>query len=152
MARRVRRRGRLGRTTRVLARSAWALLLGLGGWFGAALFALIVLPSVPVDAELLIVVSMAAPVALASYWAWCDPDRAASRTAGLAAAAGGALIGAWLGFMSASALLAVVTTLAGAVAGANLTLIVRDIAADTRRRATEPAAGERPRAAVLHGV
>ena len=140
VAGRVRRRGSLGRGTRVVTRSAWALLLGLGGWFAGAVFALIALPSVPIDAELLMVVSMAAPVAIASYCAWRDPDGAATNAAGLAAAVAGALVGAWLGFTSATGMLAVATTLVGAVAGTNLALIACDIASETRRRrhATEP--------------
>jgi pimeloyl-ACP methyl ester carboxylesterase len=134
MAWRVRARGRLGRVTRVIARSAWALLIGLGGWFAAALFALIVLPSVPLDAELLIITSMAVPVALASHLGWRAPTRPATKLAGVAAAVAGALIGAWLGFMCGTAAMAIVTTLVGAVAGTNLALIACDIAFDAKRR------------------
>jgi hypothetical protein len=36
IVRRVREQGRLGGKTRVVARSAWALVLGLGGWLAAA--------------------------------------------------------------------------------------------------------------------
>ena len=50
MAIRIRTRGHLGRRARVVVRSVWALVLGLGGWFAAALFVLIALPSVPIDA------------------------------------------------------------------------------------------------------
>jgi hypothetical protein len=144
IARRVRTRGRLGRGTRVAARSAWALLLGLGGWFAAALVALIALPSVPVDAELLMIGGMAMPVAVASYLGWRHPGRAAPNASGLAAAVAGALVGAWLGFACATAMLAVATTLLGAVAGTNLALIACDVAAETRRRrhATEPQVSE----------
>ena len=144
MARRVRRRGRLGRGTRLAARSAWALVLGLGGWLGAALVALIALPSVPVDAAPLMVLGMAAPVAIASYCGWRGPDRTVTNAAGLAVATAGALIGAWLGFASATAMLAVATTLAGAVAGANLALIACDVASETRgrRRMTVPAVSD----------
>jgi pimeloyl-ACP methyl ester carboxylesterase len=131
----VRKRGRLGRVTRIVTRSVWALVLGLGGWFAAALVALIAFPSVPLDAELLIVGSMAAPVAMASYCAWRGPDRAATTTVGLAAAVAGAVLGAWLGFTSASAMLAVLTTLAGAVAGTNLALIATDMTSEIRHHA-----------------
>ena len=75
---------------------------------------------------------MGAPVAAASYLGWRDGDRAAPNAAGFAVA--GALAGAWLGFSCATAMLAVATTLVGAVAGANLALIARDIVAETRRR------------------
>jgi pimeloyl-ACP methyl ester carboxylesterase len=153
MARRVRRRGRLGRGTRVAARSAWALVLGLGGWFAAALAALIALPSVPIDAELLLVLGMATPVAMASYCAWREPDRAAPHAAGLVAAVAGALIGAWLGFTCATAMLALATTLLGAVAGTNLALIACDIASETmRRRSATESQGSDLREPVLHGA
>ncbi|MEA2244742.1 MAG: hypothetical protein QOD24_4298 [Solirubrobacteraceae bacterium] len=153
MAGRVRRRGSLGRGTRVVARSAWALLLGLGGWFAGAVLALIALPSVPIDAELLMVLSMAVPVAIASSYGWRAPDRAATNTASLAAAVAGALVGAWLGFTSTTGMLAVATTLAGAVAGTNLALIACDIASETRRRrhATAPQVSG-VRDPVLHGA
>jgi pimeloyl-ACP methyl ester carboxylesterase len=155
MARRVGRRGRLGRGTRVAARSAWALVLGLGGWFAAALVALIALPSVPVDAELLIVTSMAVPIALAGYWAWRDPDRAAPNMLGLAVATEGALLGAVAGFTSATAMPAIVTTLVGAIAGTNLALIACDIAAETRRRrreSTAPVVPQIPREMIVRGA
>ncbi|MEA2245890.1 MAG: hypothetical protein QOH46_419 [Solirubrobacteraceae bacterium] len=156
MARRVRRRGRLGRGTRIAARSAWAVALGLGGWFAGALVALIGLPSVPVDAELLIVSTMAAPVALAGYWAWRDPDRAVRNTVGLSVSVAGALIGGFVGFTCGTAALAILTTLVGTIAGTNLALVACDIVAETRRRrrdATEPAAvSELPAEPVLHGV
>jgi pimeloyl-ACP methyl ester carboxylesterase len=154
MGRRVRKHGRLGRTTRVVARSAGALLLGLGGWFAGALVALIALPSVPVDAELLMIVSIVAPVALASYLAWRHPNRAATSRAGLSAAIAGALIGAWLGFTCATAMLAAVTTLVGAIAGTNLALITCDVASETRRRrrTAQPPVPDVPRELVLHGA
>jgi hypothetical protein len=154
MGRRVRKHNGLGRTTRVVTRSAGALLLGLGGWFAGALVALIALPSVPVDAELLMIVSIAAPVALASYLAWRHPNRAATSRAGLSAAVAGALIGAWLGFTCATAMLAAVTTLVGAIAGTNLALIGCDIASETRRRrrTAQPPASDVPRELVLHGA
>jgi hypothetical protein len=128
----VSRRDRLGRVTRVLTRSAWALALGLGGWFAAALVVLVAFPSVPVDEASLIVISMAAPVALASYCAWRGP---AAKLTGLAAATAGAVIGASVGFTSGTAMLAVLTTLVGAVAGTNLALIATDITSDIRRQA-----------------
>jgi hypothetical protein len=125
-------RARLGRVTRIVTRSVWALLIGLGGWFAAVLVALIAFPSVPIDAQLLIVGSMAAPVALASYFAWRGPD---TNMIGLMAAIAGAVIGAWFGFTCATAMLAVLTTLVGAVAGTNLALIATDMMSEMRRRA-----------------
>jgi len=86
------------------------------------------MPSVPLDDELPAVLSIGVPVALCVYLAWVRRDRPADSTwIGLAAAAAGALIGAWLGFHAATDLLALVTAIAGAVAGANLTLILLDM-------------------------
>jgi hypothetical protein len=50
-------------------------------------------------------------------------------------------VGGWLGFGVTAGLLATVTTIAGATAGANLILLVLDIARDraARRYATAPA-------------
>jgi pimeloyl-ACP methyl ester carboxylesterase len=153
MARRVRTRGRLGRTARVTARSAWAVVLGLGGWSAGALVALVAMPGVPIDAELLIVAGMATPVAAASWLAWRDPGRAATKMAGLTAAVAGALIGAWAGFACGTGMLALATTVLGAVAGTNLALIACDIAAGTRRRrhAMEPSVADVPKP-LLHGA
>jgi hypothetical protein len=64
MARRVRRRGRLGRKMSVLVRSVYVLVLGFGGWFGGVLIALAALPTVPLDGGLLIGLSVAVPVGL----------------------------------------------------------------------------------------
>ena len=46
----------------------------------------------------------------------------------------GALVGAWLGFNATTGLLALVTTIVGAAAGANLTLIALDIARERSAR------------------
>ncbi|HEY6887491.1 MAG TPA: alpha/beta hydrolase [Solirubrobacter sp.] len=134
MAWRVRARGRLGRVTRVLARSLWAVLIGLGGWFAVSLFVLVVTPSVPVDAVVPLVGGMAVPVALASYCGWRTPSRPASKAVGLGVTLAGAVLGGWLGVHCATMPLALVTTLVGTVAGANLALIACDIAFDVQRR------------------
>ena len=64
--------------------------------------------------------------------AWLDPaDRRARRAAGVVLAVGGALVGAWLGFHATGGVLAVLTTIAGAAAAANLALIGLD-ASSTR--------------------
>ncbi len=68
------------------------------------------------------------PVALGLYLAWVHRDRPAqSKAAGLAAAATGALAGAWLGFHAAADIVALVTAIAGAIAGGNLALILLDM-------------------------
>ncbi|MDA0160094.1 alpha/beta hydrolase [Solirubrobacter ginsenosidimutans] len=139
MAWRVRARGRLGRVTRVLARSVWAAMIGLGGWFAVTLFVVVVTPSVPVDAVVPLVGGMAVPVALASFFGWRVPTRSAPKAAGLAVALAGALVGGWLGLQCGAQLLALLTTLAGTVAGANLALIACDIAFDVKRRPADAA-------------
>ena len=79
--------------------------------------------------------SVGVPVGLGIYWAWVNRDWATkTKAAGFVAAAGGALVGAWLGFHATEGLLAVFTTIAGAAVGANLTLIILDIAWDRRAR------------------
>jgi len=133
---RVHRRGSVGRKSAVLIRSLGTIVIGLGGWFAGALIALTTMPTVPLDSDLLAGVSVGVPVGLAIYWAWIRPDRpAATKTIGLTAALGGALVGGWLGCHATTGLFAVLTTIAGAAAGSNLLLLLLD----TLRR---PAASE----------
>jgi hypothetical protein len=135
MAVRARKRGRYGRKSGAVLRSVYPGVLGLGGWFLGALVVITTLPGVPLDDELLAVLSVGLPIGLAIYYAWVDRDRSARvRTAGIVAATAGALIGAWLGFHATTDLLALVTAIVGAVAGANLILLVLDIARDRSAR------------------
>ena len=60
------------------------------------------------------------------------------------AQAGGALAGAWFGFGSTTGLLALLTTIVGAAAGANLTLIALDVSWDRARRSRFVAAASPP--------
>ena len=115
-------------------------MLGLGGWFGGVIVAMVAFPALPLDDTTLAVLSIGVPVGLGIYLAWVDRNR--SRRFGLAFSLAGALIGAWLGFQAGSGLLAVVTTIVGALAGANLTLLVLDIAQD--RSAVEPSTSSQP--------
>src|SRR5687768_842993 len=99
--------------------------LGLGGWFVGVLIVITTMPGVPLDSEPLAMYSVGAPVGLGIYFAWVDRDRSAwSKMVGFAAAVAGALAGAWLGFHATADLLALVTAILGAVAGANLVLIL----------------------------
>jgi hypothetical protein len=124
----VHKRGRLGRKAGAMLRSLYPIVLGLGGWFLGALIVIIALPGVPLDDELRAVLTVAMAVGLGTYWAWVHRDWSArKRMTGFAAAVGGALAGAWLGFHAAVDLLALVTAIVGAAAGANLTLIVLDM-------------------------
>jgi hypothetical protein len=93
------------------------------------------MPSVPLDDELLAALSVGAPIGLGLYFAWVNRDWSAkTKTTGFAAAAAGALVGAWLGFNATEGLLAVLTTIAGAVVGGNLVLLALDIAWDRQAR------------------
>jgi pimeloyl-ACP methyl ester carboxylesterase len=133
---RVRTHGRFGRTASAVLRSAYPLVLGLGGWFLGLVIVLQMLPTVPLDDELPAVLSIGTPIGLGIYWAWVNRDwPARAKTAGITAAAAGALAGAWLGFHATTGLLAVITTIVGATVGANLILLVHDIARDRSTRA-----------------
>jgi hypothetical protein len=129
MARRVRTQGRIGPESAALLRSVYPLVLGLGGWCLGALIVLTIMPGVRIDNELLVVLSVGVPIGLGTYWAWVHRAFSArSKRVGIAAAAAGSLAGAWLGFQAADGLLALLTAIIGAVAGANLALLVLDMA------------------------
>jgi hypothetical protein len=135
LPRRVHRRGGFGRRAAAALRSLYPLVLGLGGWFAGALTILTTSATVPLDDELFAVLSIAAPISLGIYWAWVRRDWAARvKTTGFVAAATGALVGGWLGFNATAGLLALVTTIVGAAIGANLILIVLDIARERSAR------------------
>jgi hypothetical protein len=109
----------------------YAVVLGLGGWFLGVLVVLKTMPGVPLDDELLAALSVGVPIGLGIYFAWVNSDWSAkTKTTGFAAAAAGALVGAWLGFNATTDLLALVTAIFGAVVGGNLTLLALDIAWD----------------------
>ena len=143
MWRRSRKRGRIGRKASVLLRSVYTLILGLGGWFGGVIVALVAFPSLPLDSAFLAVLSIGVPVGLGIYLAWAD-RRSSVTGIGWCTALGGALLGAWLGYHAGAGLLAVITTIVGAGVGANLTLLLLDITRD-RPAATR---GEVPRTAL----
>jgi pimeloyl-ACP methyl ester carboxylesterase len=135
MARRVHKRGRIGRKSGALLRSVYPLVLGLGGWFLGVLIVLTTMPGVPLDNELMAVLAVGVPVGLGMYWAWVHRDWSGkTKATGFAAAAGGALLGTWLGFHAAEGLFALITAIVGAAVGANLTLLALDIAWDRQIR------------------
>ena len=136
MAGRVRGRGGFGRKSSAVLRSLYPIVLGLGGWFAGVLIVMTTMPGVPLDDELLAVLSIGVPIALGLFWAWVHRDWSVrSKTAGIAVAAAGTLGGTWLGFHSASGLLALLTAIVGAVAGGNLALILLDVSQPSRERA-----------------
>ena len=124
VARRVRKHGAAGRKTSVATRTIVLLVLGLGGWLGAALVVLALWPALSLSSELLGILAISVPIALGLYLAWThrDWDRA-TKSLGLLAATAGALLGGWLGFTAVSGLSAIVTTTIGAAAAGNLALI-----------------------------
>jgi len=139
---RVQRRGRFGRKASAALRTAYVVLLGLGGWFIGVLIVLTALPAVPLDDELLAAVSVGVPVGLGIYFAWVNRDwEANTKAIGLAAVVGAAILGGWLGFHVVEGLSALVTTIVGAVAGANLILVALDIAWDQQARDRFPVPG-----------
>jgi pimeloyl-ACP methyl ester carboxylesterase len=134
MAHRVRTRGRIGPKASATLRSVYPLVLGLGGWFLGILVVITAMPGVPLDHQLLASLSIGLPIGLGMYLAWVDRDRwASTNVKGFAAAVGGGLVGAWLGFNASVDLLALITAIVGAAVGGNLALIVFDISRARRR-------------------
>jgi len=133
----LRRKPRFGRKTSAVLRSLYSTLLGLGGWFAGVLVVTTTLPSTPLDDEWLATLSIWLPVGLGIYFAWVSGR---SRLAGFLFATAGGLVGAWLGFHAGFDLLALVTAIVGATAGANLALVVGDI---SRARQAQSAAESR---------
>jgi pimeloyl-ACP methyl ester carboxylesterase len=135
MGLRVRRRGAFGYKASATLRTVYPTLIGLGGWLLGALVVITTMPAVPLDDELLGALSIGLPIGLGIYLAWVNRDWSTrTKVTGFAAAAAGALIGAQLGFNATEGLFAVVTTIVGAAAGGNLTLVVLDIAWDWQVR------------------
>jgi pimeloyl-ACP methyl ester carboxylesterase len=125
----VRKRGRFGTKASTVLRSLYPIVLGVGGLLLGTLMVLTTMPSVPIDNDLLVALSVGLPVGLGIYLACVHRDWSAeSKGVGLAAAAAGALAGAWLGFHATAGLMALVTAILGAVAGGNLVLILLDMA------------------------
>jgi hypothetical protein len=104
------------------------VLFGLGGWTLAVLIALTVWPSVPLDSELLAVVSVGLPIWFGVYAGWVAPGTPSGlRVRAIRNAGIGALLGAWLGFTATSGIAAVLTTIVGAAVAANLGLLLLDV-------------------------
>jgi hypothetical protein len=126
-------------------RSIYPLVLGVGGWCVGALIVLTTMPGVRIDNALLVILSVGVPIGVGIYWGWVHRDWSVrSRRVGLAAAAVGALGGAWLGYHATDSLLGLLTAIAGALVGANVTLIFLDM---SRARSTGNQSAERTTAA-----
>lgn len=129
MAHRVRTRGRIGPKAGAILRSVYPIVLGLGGWFLGLLVVVAFMPGVPIDSALLATLTIGGPIGLGVYLAWVHhDDPSQTSTWGFAAAMGGALVGASLGFRAGTDLLALITAVVGAAAGSNLAVILLDIA------------------------
>jgi pimeloyl-ACP methyl ester carboxylesterase len=140
MAWRVHTRGCFGRKAGATLRSLYSIVLGLGGWFLGVLIVVTTMPGTPLDDELLAAFSVGLPIGLGVYLAWLNRGWAAqTKATGFAAAVGGALVGAWLGYHATEGLLALITAIAGAAVGGNLTLLGLDIAWDRQLRERFPA-------------
>ncbi len=143
VARRVRKHGAAGPKTSFATRTIVPLVLGLGGWLGAALVVLTLWPALSLTSELLGILAVSVPIALGLYLAWThrDWDRG-TKSLGLLAATAGALLGGWLGFTATSGLFAIVTTTIGAAAAGNLALIALSLFRErsARSHGNDPAA------------
>ena len=100
------------------------VVLGLGGWLLGVIVVSTTMPGVALDDELLALLSIGVPIGLGVYLGWVRGD---GKGVGLAAALAGALAGAWLGFHATTDLAALLTAIAGAIAFANLALILLDV-------------------------
>ena len=127
IAARIRRRAVFGRKGSVAVRSLLPLVLGFGGWCLGVLIVLVALPTVPITDQVLAVVSIAPPVALAVYAGWFR--RAPLGGVAAFAALSAATLGAWLGYHVPHAPgLGAVTAIVAATLAANLGLITLDVA------------------------
>jgi pimeloyl-ACP methyl ester carboxylesterase len=137
MALRVRWRGPFGRKSSVVLRAVYPLVLGLGGFLLGLLIVLATNVGIALTDELVVAVSVAVPICIGVHLAWANRDSATPTSTGFAAAAGGALIGAWLGLNVTSAgfgYLAPFVAIVGATVGANLALLGLDIVWDRQAR------------------
>ena len=131
----VHKRGRFGTKASAALRSLYPIILGLGGFLLGTLIVLTTTPSIPIDSDLVVALSIGLPVGLGTYLAWVHRDWSTkTKTTGFAAAISGALIGAWLGFNATSGFLAIAIAIVGAAVGANLILLALDISWDRSNR------------------
>jgi pimeloyl-ACP methyl ester carboxylesterase len=128
IAARLRRAASFGRKGSFAVRALLPLALGFGGWCIGVLVAMVAFPTVPITDEVLAVVSIAPPVALAVFGGWFRP--AASGGIAAFAALTTATLGAWLGYhVPHGPGLGAVTAIVAATLAANLGLIALDVAA-----------------------
>ena len=134
MARRVRRRGGFGPKAGAVLRSIYPMIIGLGGWAIGALLVLSTTPGLRINSPLVVIVFASLPIGLGIYLFWVQDEWPSTvKRAGLIAATIGALVGGWLGFNVTDGLVALLTTIVAATAGANLLVITRDISSARSR-------------------
>jgi pimeloyl-ACP methyl ester carboxylesterase len=135
------RQASFGRKGSAAIRSLYATLVGIGGWCIGALVILTALPTVPIDDQVLAVISVGVPVGLTVYCGWLKRDSLpAIRVVGAAAALGASILGAWLGYhVPATPLLGGLTGALGAVAATNLALIALEVGRVGERAEAIPA-------------
>lgn len=139
LALRARRRGRFGPVAGATLRSAYAAVLGLGGWCLAVLVVLTALPTVAINDHPVVAIGVGIPIGLVVHLAWSRRDRTSTTaTIGLVTALACALIGGWLGFQVLSGITALGTAIVGGIVGANLPLLVLDTVQDRPRRGAGP--------------
>lgn len=128
-----RRRGNFGPKSSVWLRTLAPVILGLGAWSLAVLIVPSLWPGMFLGDQLVVVPPMGVAIGLGVHLSWVHSDRTLwTRRAGLAVALAGSLAGAWLGFHAVDGFAALLTTIVGATAAANLTLLVLDLL-DTRQ-------------------
>jgi pimeloyl-ACP methyl ester carboxylesterase len=131
----LRRKPRFGHKSSALLRAVYPVVLGLGGWLAGVLIVTTTMPTVALADERLATLSVGLPVGLGIYWAWVNRESGArAKLVGFGLGVGGALAGAWLGFHAGTDLLALLTAILGAIAGANLALVALDISRERRER------------------
>jgi RND superfamily putative drug exporter len=128
MRRRIRRRGRIGRTASVLLRSLFTVVLGLAGWFAGLVVVLVAFPGMPLDDAALAILSVGIPIGVGIHLAALDRNR--PQRGRFAIVFAGALAGAWIGFQAGTGLMALITTIIGAALGGNLAALMLDIHRD----------------------
>jgi hypothetical protein len=116
-----------GRKGSLATRSLFPLLVGFGSWCLGALITLTAFPTVPIDDQVLAILSIAPPVAAVVYAGWFKQSAPAGVPALIAV--GAAALGAWLGFhVPSTPAIGPVTAIIGATLAANPGLIALDIA------------------------
>ena len=149
MARRVSHRKRFGPTSQVVLRTLLPVALGLGGWSIAILTVMVSGLPVPLDHARVVTLAVGLPIGLGVYLASVPSSSTPRMSARSIAVVGVALVGAAVGFGVTARPLAIATAIIGAIASANLALMLLDLSRDRRagrsHAVTSPVDPERQR-------